>query len=170
MGLLLLDLDDTLIEGALIEADGKLQRKQHELYTEPVLLPAVYDRLKLAAEEGDRFSIVTNQGGVALGFHTQADCYRRISTTIALLSCFWGQPCSVHVAFKMPKGYVPGFKGEDGRKPGPQMLQDAMIAHYEDSTVYADRPVLMIGDRDEDREAAAAAGVDFQLSGDFFAW
>lgn len=171
MGLVLLDLDGTIVEDAIHDVpkgDGTgtvLARRQHELYSEPTLLPHVYDTLKRHADEDDAFAIVTNQGGVALGYHTQAEVYARIGKATQLLSLFWGQPFSVHVAFCMPKGYVPGFKGDDGRKPAPTMLQEAMLAHGSMGP-----GVLMIGDRDEDRDAAAAAAVDFRLAGDFFGW
>lgn len=177
MGLLLLDLDGTLVEDAIVEipkdgGDGHvLGRRQHELYTEPVLKPNVYTTLQAYAEDGDSFAIVTNQGGVALGYHTQAEVYARIAKTCALLSMFWGRPFSVHVAFCMPKGYIPGFKGDDGRKPGKKMLRDALVGHYEDGdSEHVRQRAIMVGDRDEDEEAAAAAGVTFTPAFQFFAW
>lgn len=168
MGLLCLDLDDTLIAGALVEVETptgtKLQRRQHELYTEPVLLPNRYDILQRAAGEGDRFAIVTNQAGVAWGFHTQAEVYRRIASTIGLLSCFWGRPFSIHAAFMDPRATLPQFKGDDGRKPAPAMIFRAQGAAGVDPG-----ETLMVGDRDEDSGAAEAAGVDFVLAEEFFA-
>lgn len=171
MGLICLDLDDTLIAGALIEVETptgtKLQRRQSELYTEAVLLPNRYEILHAAAREGDAFAIVSNQAGVAWGFHTQAEVYRRIATTIGLLACFWEAPFSVHVAFMDPRATLPQFKGDDGRrKPNGTMILEAIASH--DFAGRLDR-VLMIGDRDEDSGAATAAGVDFALAGDFFA-
>ncbi len=164
MGLLLLDLDGTLIDNALVEVDGKLQRHQHELYTEPTLLPNRYERLKQSADEGDSFAIVTNQGGVAWGYHTQAEVYARIAATLRQLCFFWGRPFSVHVAFMHPRATVPQFKGDDGRKPSPFMIGEALGCHQAPAA-----PVLMIGDRDEDREAAESAQVDFVHADDFFA-
>lgn len=173
MGLLMLDLDGTLVADALVEVDGpkggtKLQRRQHELYTEPLLLPGRYDRLKQAAEEGDSFAIVTNQGGVAWGYHTQAECYRRISSTVGQLACFWGRPFTVHVAFMHPQATVPEFKGDDGRKPDGKMLLDVMNAHLGQASSAAVN-VLMVGNQEEDRLAAAAALVDFVPADEFFA-
>jgi histidinol phosphatase-like enzyme len=180
MGLILLDLDGTLVEDAIVELENPdsakgftLGRRQHELYSEPTLKPHVYETLKRHADEGDRFAIVTNQGGVALGYHTQAEVYGRIARTAALLSMFWSRPFSVHVAWMMPKGYVPGFKGDDGRKPASDMLEAAMLASnplLPEGDEPQPEPVLMVGDRDEDRDAAAAAGVDFATAGSFFGW
>lgn len=172
MGLLVLDMDGTLVEDALIEipteTGTKLQRRQDELYTEPVLLPNRYETLHSAAEEGDSFAIVSNQAGVAWGYHTQAEVYRRLTTTIGLLSCFWGQPFSVHVAFMHPRATLQQFKGNDGRKPEPTMVLEAMEKHKILDSAPPVPGMLMVGDRDEDREAAAGAGVDFVLAEDFF--
>lgn len=176
MGLICLDLDDTLIAGALVEVETptgtKLQRRQHELYTEPVLAPRRHEILKRVAEEGDRFAIVTNQSGVAWGFHTQAEVYRRIASTIGLLECFWGQPFSVHVAFMHPRATLPQFKGDDGRKPSGQMIWQAREAHglldFDPAAGHAP-DTIMVGDRDEDRGAAETAGVDFVPAESFFA-
>lgn len=184
MGLILLDLDGTLVEDAIVELENPesakgftLGRRQHELYTEPTLKPNVYETLKGHADEGDSFAIATNQGGVALGYHTQAEVYGRISKTCALLSMFWGQPFSVHVAWMMPKGYVPGFKGDDGRKPAANMLLAAMSGAIglsggpcEPGSFVAGALPVMVGDRDEDRDAAAAAGVEFEDAANFFGW
>lgn len=175
MGLICLDLDDTLIAGALVEVETstgtKLQRRQHELYIEAgALLPNRYNVLKRAAEHGDSFAIVTNQAGVAWGYHTQAEVYRRIGHTLERLCFFWGRPFSVHVAFMHPRATVTGFKGDDGRKPAPTMLNEAMLVHGIDPTGLSVNPgpVVMVGDRDEDREAAEAAGIDFTHAEDFF--
>ncbi len=178
MGLVMLDLDGTLVEDAIVELENPesskgftLGRRQHEMYPEPTLKPNVYERLKQLAEDGDRFAIVTNQGGVALGYHTQAEVYARIAKTCALLSMFWGQPFSVHVAFCMPNGYVPGFKGDDGRKPAKKMLRDALVVHYEDGdSEHVRQRAVMVGDRGEDAEAAGAAGVVFEPAEIFFGW
>lgn len=176
MGLIMLDLDGTLVADAIVEVDTptgtKLQRRQSELYTEPQLLERRYGRLKQSAEEGDSFAIVTNQGGVAWGYHTQAEVYQRIGRTLERLCFFWGQPFSVHVAWMHPRATLPQFKGDDGRKPAPTMIQKAREAHTSETDLEQwglISNVLMVGDRDEDREAAAAAGVDFALAGDFFA-
>lgn len=171
MGLIMLDLDGTLIEDALhdLPVDGggtKLGRLQHQQFTDARLKPNVYDRLKEFAKDGDSFAIVTNQGGVALGFHTQAEVYQRIANTVAQLAFFWGRPWSLHVAWMLPSGYVPGFKGDDGRKPARDMLLRAMGAA--DYKTFED--VVMVGDRDEDEKAAEAAGVTFTPAYQFFGW
>lgn len=174
MGLIMLDLDGTLVADALVEVEtetgNKLQRRQHELYTEPELLPNRYEVLMAAAGEGDSFAIVTNQGGVAWGYHTQAECLRRITNTVGCLNCFWGRPFSIHVAYCHPRATVPQFRGDDGRKPAPTMLQAAMALQYPLSTSeYVSENTIMVGDRLEDMAAATAAGVKYVHPDAFFA-
>lgn len=167
MSLLCLDLDGTLVDNALVEVGGKLQRRQHELFTQPVLLENRLNVLgKLAEEDEDiRFAIVTNQGGVAWGYHTQAEVCERIACALRQLFFFGSRPFSIHVCFSHPRATVDGFRsGADRRKPSPVMLHEAMRAHD-----VAPATTVMIGDRDEDREAAEAAGVDFEDAGTFFA-
>lgn len=167
MGLICLDLDGTLVESALVEEDGKLQRPQTNVYAEPSLLPHRFDVLHRAAKEGDRFAIVTNQGGVAWGYHTVAEVNLRIARSIAALGFFCLAPFSVHVAWKHPRATVPQFRESDGeatrRKPAAAMLLEAMDAHGIDQA-----NTLMVGDLGTDTEAALAAGVDFALGADFF--
>jgi histidinol phosphatase-like enzyme len=172
MGLFLLDLDGTLVDDAVLEVDGKLQRPQHQLFHEPVLRPNVFETLQRHAEEGDWFSIVTNQGGVAWGYHTKAEVYARIGRALQLLEFFWSAPFTVEVAFHHPRASMPQFKGEGIRKPSPAMLRGAMIAHGIDPghLDQASPSILMLGDREEDKLAAEAAHVDFMLAGDFFGW
>jgi histidinol phosphatase-like enzyme len=171
MGLVLLDLDGTLVADALVEVETptgtKLQRRQHERFHEPVLLPNVYERLHDLADQGDSFAIVTNQGGVAWGYHTQAEVYERIGRTLAQLSFFWGRPFSVHVAFMHPKATLPQFKGDDGRKPAPTML-NAAIGSFGPVGLGEEFAAVKVGDRAEDEEAAQAAGVRFEDPGQFF--
>ncbi len=168
MGLICLDLDGTLVENALVEVEGKLQRPQHNVYTASTLLPNRFEVTANAAAEGDRFAIVTNQGGVAWGYHTQAEVDLRIALAIGQLHFFHGAPFTVHVAFGHPRATVKQFKELEGevsrRKPAPTMLLEAMNAHGMEQA-----ETLMVGDLGTDEEAAKAAGVDFVTAEDFFA-
>lgn len=172
MGLICLDLDGTLVANTLEEIDGKLQRLQSESFTRPQLLPRRREILEPFALAGDRFAIVSNQGGVAWGYHTQREVYERIGATLAQLDFFWGQPFSLHIAWKMEKGnLLPQFRGDDGRKPAPTMIQRA-ITHHLTPTIGmvpdALEQTMMVGDRDEDREAAEAARCCFEHADEFF--
>lgn len=165
--LICLDLDGTLVPNTLEERDGKLQRLQSESFTRPLLLPGRREILEARAAAGDVFAIVTNQGGVAWGYHTQREVHERIGATLAQLDFFWGRPFSLHVAWKMEKGnLLPQFRGNDGRKPQPDMILQARDAHGD--AEYQMWPLLMVGDREEDHDAALNAGVDFLWANDFF--
>lgn len=61
--LLLFDLDDTLIEGYMNKRP----------FDDVVLLPGRKDTILSRIEQGDEIAIITNQGGVAFGYHTQLD-------------------------------------------------------------------------------------------------
>lgn len=172
--LICLDLDGTLVPNTLEERDGKLQRLQSESFTRPLLLPGRREILEARAAAGDIFAIVTNQGGVAWGYHTQREVHERIGATLAQLDFFWGRPFSLHVAWKMEKGnLLPQFRGNDGRKPQPDMILAAIAAAIATRSAPAGQRVLgvspvMVGDREEDHDAALNAGVDFLWANDFF--
>jgi histidinol phosphatase-like enzyme len=175
MGLICLDLDGTLVDDALVEEDGKLQRPQDQLFHEPVLRPHVAEVIQRSAQEGDNFAIITNQGGVAWGYHTQAEVRQRISRAVMLLDFFHGRPFSVHIAWDHPRATITQFRSDKEevcrRKPGPTMIVEAIDRQFPRRTEDPTEPmVLMVGDRPEDEEAAAAAGVAFDAAGSFFAW
>lgn len=170
MGLLCLDLDGTLVHSSLEEVDGKLGPAPG-LFTEPRLLPGVYQVLERAALEGDLFSIVTNQGGVAWGYATVEEAYARIGRTVGLLDGFFGRPFTIHVCFAHPRATMPAFKeGHERRKPSGTMIREAIDAHIGVGVSSIDLEVLMVGDLDDDKKAAEDAVVDFAQAGDFFQW
>lgn len=170
MGLLLLDLDGTLVDSSLEEVDGKLGPAPG-VFTEPRLRPNVRDVIQRAALEGDSFAIITNQGGVAWGYATEEEVYARIGRTVALLNGFFGRPFSIHVCFAHERATVKRYRdGHERRKPSGAMLREAMSAHTPSSEPGLTGAVLMVGDLEADKEAAAAAGVDFVAAGTFFAW
>jgi histidinol phosphatase-like enzyme len=169
MGLLCLDLDGTLVESSLVEIEqgGKTKLAPAPgLFTEPRLRPNV----------AEVFAIVTNQGGVAWGYATEAEVWARIGRTVGLLSGFHGRPFSVHVCFAHERATIERYReGYDRRKPSPAMLLEAINAHEppgNDPVVGLSGPggYLMVGDLGTDEEAARATGVDFVPAGTFFAW
>ena len=165
MGLLCLDLDGTLVESSLVEVDGKLGPAPG-LFTEPRLQPNVFEVVQRAALEQDEFALVTNQGGVAWGYATEAEVWARIGRTVALLNGFFGQPFSVHVCFAHPRATIKAYReGHERRKPSAAMIFEAKEAH-----LVAAGETLMVGDLEDDEKAAVAASVDFTPAGDFFTW
>jgi D-glycero-D-manno-heptose 1,7-bisphosphate phosphatase len=112
---------------------------------------------------GWRIVIITNQGGVAFGFLTEALAY---STHQALLDAL---PVEVDASYLCP--HHPD--GTDlryaihcpNRKPAPGAIF-AALDHF------GARPqdCLFVGDMYTDEQAARAAGVPFRWASDFFAW
>jgi histidinol phosphatase-like enzyme len=164
MTLYCMDMDGTLIEP---HYDGGEEVQPYEAVK---LLPGVYDRLQWLAihDSGAKFSIITNQGGVAFGFVTEEQAYAKIGLVLAKLEMMWSRPISVHVCFNHPDAKLDLYRYDDPRrKPGPEMIHEAMryhgIAH--DTCCI---PAVMTGDLPADEGAAKAAGVAYVDHDKFF--
>jgi histidinol phosphatase-like enzyme len=174
VGLLCFDLDGTLVESALEEVDSKLGPKPGEIFTEPTLRPNVREAVYTAAEEGDRFAIVTNQGGVAWGYATEVEAWARIGRAVALLDGFFGRPFSIHACFAHPRATIARYReGHGRRKPSGAMIREAISVHHEEKPLEVSPRELalgtsMVGDLADDEYAARDAGVEFIPAGQFF--
>jgi histidinol-phosphate phosphatase family protein len=151
--LLFLDRDGTL--------NRSLGRRPPNHPEEIELLPGVAPKLHRTAALGWRIVIVTNQGGVAFGYQTEAQAQ---ATHQALLDTL---PVTVDASYLCP--HHP--EGTDrryamacpNRKPAPGAIQDALAR-------FQSRPqdCLFVGDQDSDHLAAQAAQVPFQWAWEFF--
>lgn len=146
----------------ILDADGTLRRCTVAGQVCPnrsgewELLPGVRERLAAAAAEGTRFAVASNQGGVALGLLTTVVARRLLEETAAAA---FPSPGEVRI-FMCPHASKAGCSC---RKPAPGMLLEAMRwAKVEPARV------LMVGDMESDRGAAAAAGVAFLWAWDYF--
>jgi D-glycero-D-manno-heptose 1,7-bisphosphate phosphatase len=149
--LVLFDLDDTLTDsanGGVGDATVKW-------------LPGRVARLRRLRADGVHVAIATNQGGVGLGYNTEAETMRAINRVAAVVQ----PPLRVYAAFGHPRAKVAGYPRDDPwRKPRPGMILQAM----QDFGV-APQETLFVGDRDTDRAAAAAAGVAYLDAKEYFA-
>src|SRR5262249_21131456 len=106
-------------------------------------------------------AIATNQGGVAFGYFRYVDILQALDEMCEQVP-FPGKSlfmCAAH-----PKGTIEAFKRDDDRrKPGPGMLVEAMQRFQTEP-----HRVLMVGDRDEDRQADENAGCHFTYADEFF--
>lgn len=155
--LYLFDLDGTLISGYMDNPDKDYNRWE--------VLPGRREKLSKIQAHGDRIAIVTNQGGVAFGFVDEQTAWNKIYA--AALAC--GLPpdtISTYACFDDVRGKAPWNDPvrAQRRKPSGDMLREAMINYHEDAAF----GVLMVGDREEDLQAARDAGVAFQWAHVFF--
>lgn len=162
--LYLFDLDDTLISGYM-NNPGKN-------YDGWMVLPGRKAVLNKLIMRGDTICIVTNQGGVAFGFVTEEAADRKIDQALRALGLFnprWDgspRPRQVYACYSDTRGIAPWNDPTDAarRKPSGAMIHEAMSDHPQAAAL----GVLMVGDREEDQQAAQAAGVPFQWAHVFF--
>lgn len=114
---------------------------------------------------------VTNQGGVGSGHKTLEDATKEQQLTLELLpqmACILfcpdmrGETCWMVPRAKPPK--LISNKRGNFRKPGDGMLQYAQywaLNHSEKKDENEIEEILMIGDREEDRQAAQTANIKF---------
>jgi histidinol-phosphate phosphatase family protein len=151
----------------LLDRDGTLNRslgnrppnRPHEVQ----LLPNVGTVLHHYAALGWRLVVVTNQGGVAFGYQTEAQAQ---ATHQALLDAL---PVNVDASYLCPhhpEGTIPRYAITcPCRKPAPGAILDALHR-------FGAKPddCRMVGDQDSDRLAAEAANVPFVWASDMFGW
>lgn len=156
------DLDGTLISSYMENTD-----KDYNKWT---LLPGRKERLQQLLADGDAIAIVTNQGGVAFGKITELDWQHKIFAVLKQLDLVDQEVVgnvAVYVCFADARSPLARYRTPiqvARRKPSPTMLQEAM-RDFADPALLG---VLMVGDRDEDREAALAAGVPFEYADAYF--
>lgn len=162
--LYLFDLDSTLTETISGE---KFPRHVNDR----IFMDGRWEKL-LDLHAQEKFTaIITNQGGAAWGLLDQ-----EAMNTFLRSICMQAEMDAYYVCYRDtgPKALASDrtikeltlpeyYKGWDRRKPGPGMLIEAM-EHFSVSR----EDTLMVGDREEDKLAALAAGVDFQWTWDYF--
>lgn len=155
--LYLFDLDSTLISGYMDSPDKDFNTWH--------VLPGRRERLASLLDQGDKIAIITNQGGVAFGFVDEQTAWMKIYE--AARQC--GLPPDMirtYACFHDTRGKAPYNDPAQAarRKPSGAMIREAMHDYPEAAAL----GVLMVGDREEDRQAAKDAGVSFQWSHIFF--
>lgn len=114
-----------------------------------IILPTVFDALKLAQDLGYKIILITNQGGVAKGLYTQE--------TVEEIHSYFRQSCLDH-GIEITAIYYSIDHSEIGnsisRKPHSLMVERALQRYNIDP-----KQSIMIGDRDRDVQCAEGAGV-----------
>lgn len=146
------------------------------------LLPGVADYFAHLDQTKTRIAFVTNQGGVGLRYWMEQDgfgepeklpteqaVYERLDSITARLGIKTTCCILASFAFQAKTGAwspLPEGAGRQWayswRKPAPGMIKAAMVDHQ----IF--KSVLMVGDSEEDEQAARAAGVDFIWADEFF--
>jgi D-glycero-D-manno-heptose 1,7-bisphosphate phosphatase len=162
--LFLFDLDSTLTESI----SGN---KFPQTVTDRKWMPGRLEHIAQLVQAGKHTAIVTNQGGAAWGIFTpeEMDAYLNNLVWKAGMDAFYA---CYHDTSEKARGSdrtikeltVPDlYKGHERRKPGQGMLLQAM----DDFGIHL-YDTLYVGDREEDKIAAAAAGVDFEWAWSYF--
>jgi D-glycero-D-manno-heptose 1,7-bisphosphate phosphatase len=156
--LYLFDLDGTLISSYMDTPD--------KLYADWDVLPGRIERLCSLLERGNTIGIVTNQAGVAFDHVTEFDAWEKLYRAVIDLKLSLEQT-PIYVCFAHKKGLYLRYRLPSQvarRKPSGAMIHEAMMDYPEAAAT----GTLMIGDREEDQQAAQCAGVPFQWAHIFF--
>ena len=116
-------------------------------------MPDAAEAIKFAHESGIPIFVVTNQGGIGLGYFDEAAVHRFHAHMLDCISTKGGQIMDIAFCSHHPNAIDPAMRDCSCRKPKPGMIFDLASRHQID----LNRSV-MIGDRDTDMAAANAAG------------
>lgn len=177
MGLILFDLDGTLISSYMDNPDKDYHRWN--------LLPGRREKIETLLNVLDwvqrRIGVVTNQGGVAFGLVTEDDFIQKIGKVASALGMNgatiyqggdgaprqmigWGQ-LQVWVCYADSRSKDPRYQvGAERRKPSGAMIREA-IRQFNHQALDS----MLVGDRPEDEAAARDAKAMFMWADEFFA-
>jgi D-glycero-D-manno-heptose 1,7-bisphosphate phosphatase len=116
-------------------------------------MPDAADAIKFAHQSGFPIFVVTNQGGIGLGYFDIAAVHRFHTHMCECITAKGGQIMDIAICSHHPKAIDPKMRDCSCRKPKPGMILDLANRHQIDLS-----RSVMIGDRDTDMAAASAAG------------
>lgn len=154
--LIIFDKDGTLVKSVINKSgkSGPPNRLEEQDYFEDVR-----ERCKALLDEGHTLAVASNQGGVAFGIFSADEAELLVSSAAAYIGTRHYRVCMFH-----PKGKIKPYVGDSwNRKPNPGMLESLMT-----ELGFKPSETVMIGDWDSDRQAAAAAGVEYIDANTFF--
>jgi D-glycero-D-manno-heptose 1,7-bisphosphate phosphatase len=117
------------------------------------LINGADDAVALAHAKGYKVFIVTNQGGIALGYFDQVALEAFHDKLLAALKVKGGVITDIAVCPHHPDSDNPMMRDCQCRKPSPKMILDLAAQHQIDLS-----RSIMVGDKDSDVEAGFAAG------------
>lgn len=149
----------------IFDKDGTLCRsKSGKTFINSVddqeFIPGVVETVAELKKQNIQIAIASNQGGVAFGHLTMKEAWEIMIDAGEGIGAGIYMFCPYH-----PEGTVLEFRRDtENRKPLPGMI----FAIMGRLGIKGDTPVLFVGDREEDQQAAKNAGVDFMWAKDFF--
>ena len=142
-------------KGLFLDRDGVLNIDTGYTYLvdDLTMVEGADDAILMAHQAGYKIFIVTNQGGIGLGYYTADMMHLFHGALIDQLTAKGGTITEIAFCPHHPKAILPEHRTCDCRKPSPAMIQRLAKAHDIDLTAS-----IMIGDRQSDVEAGHAAG------------
>lgn len=157
----LFDADGTLRATVV---DGERQARPPNRPGEWRLLPHVQQTLRLYDWMQRGCAIVSNQGGVGLGYLTESTARFLLQETLSEATGSIVGSQQVWMCPHKPDAGCPC------RKPKALLLEQAQMPWHARGVLHGPDGVLYVGDQDSDFQAAATAGIDFCWATDFFGW
>ena len=137
-------------DGVINEDLGYVHEKEKFHFIE-----GIFDLIRVAAREGFKIVIVTNQAGIGRGYYTEKQF---LDLTDWMIEEFSKQKCPIdkvyHSPFHPTEGIGSYRKSDFSRKPNPGMIIEARDELNIDMT-----RSLIIGDSETDMVAGARAGL-----------
>ncbi|MBP3686938.1 MAG: HAD family hydrolase [Alphaproteobacteria bacterium] len=130
-----------------LDRDGTINVEKHYLYQikDFEFMDGILELCQKAHQKGYLIIVITNQSGIARGYYTVKD--------YEILTAFMIDEFKKHGIPITDVFYCPDLDGPD-RKPNPGMFLKAKEKYNIDMA-----HSIALGDKERDREAAAAAGV-----------
>ena len=168
--LLILDKDNTLVR----PASGQ---RYVQGPTDQELISGVAEALTAYRDAGWATAIASNQAGIAARYKTLDDTIREMHFAMQLTGIETamfapsyeengGEAYLLEIVGDELRAKLIETKLSKFRKPEPGMLDTLAFRHFQHND-YDESDALYAGDRDEDREAAARAGVNFLWAHDW---
>jgi D-glycero-D-manno-heptose 1,7-bisphosphate phosphatase len=152
--LLCLDLDGTVRHG--YDELGRFVSGPEDV----VVFPEAVEMMRRWKAGGGRIIAVSNQGGIALGHMSMKTCAEAMMRTHELTGGLFDKIayCRHHPAAEHPE-----MARCWCRKPSPGLIVEAALelAERHAGEIYPPYMALFVGDREEDRQCAKLAGMDF---------